>query len=149
MAKKSHRIPRRFTLNIWNDRNSVVHGTQINHSKLELIVHVHKLVQQEYARHARENDSFMSEHFSTKLTDRLKDSLKAMRFWLKRVEASRVRQSLLREANEKIRQIQAENSFVNVEEILTKNNRDLKKWITSKFPPTEESQTTIDRFFRP
>ena len=37
-----------FTLKIWNDRNSVVHGTPIQHSKLALTAHAHHLVRTEY-----------------------------------------------------------------------------------------------------
>jgi hypothetical protein len=136
-----------FTLNIWNDRNSVVHGTKIQHSKLELIAYVHHAVRKEYALFTTEQDPFIEDHFDKTVTERLQDTLKALRYWLKRVEASKVRQSLIRDAKKKIRQIQAENRYIDTEEILTKSNRDLSKWITRKFIPTEESQTTLDRFF--
>ena len=137
-----------FTLNIWNDRNSVVHGTKIQHSKLELTAHVHHAVRKEYDLFNTEQDPFMEDHFNKTVTERLQDTLKALRYWLKRVEASKVRQSLIREAKKKIRQIQAENIYIDTEEILTKSNKDLSRWITRKFIPTEESQTTLDRFFR-
>ena len=39
----------KFSLAIWNDRKSVVHGTSIDHPKQELISHVHQAVTNEYA----------------------------------------------------------------------------------------------------
>lgn len=137
-----------FTLNIWKDRNSVVHGTPIKHSKLELIAHVHHVVRTEYHKHKTDKDPFMNVHFEKPVEEKLKATLKGLRYWLKRVEESRIRLRLLKEAKAKIQRIQAENNFIDSEEILTMPNRTLRKWISNKFVPIESSQTTIDRFFR-
>jgi hypothetical protein len=66
---------------------------------------------------------------------------------MQRVEASRVRQSLLKEAKIKIRQIQSDQLLIDAASIVTKSNRDLSKWIKAPFIPAPESQTTLDRFF--
>jgi hypothetical protein len=139
-----------FTLKIWNDRNSVVHGTPIQHSKLALTAHAHHLVRTEYLYHKFDNetDPFMEDHFKKKVETRLQDNLKALRHWLKRVEASRARQSLIHEAQAKARQLQKDNIYINTEDIIKKSNRDLSKLIHSKAVPSSDSQTTLDRFFR-
>ena len=137
-----------FTLRIWNDRNSVVHGTPIQHSKLALTAHVHHLVRTEYHKFDNEQDTFMEDHFKKKVETRLQDNLKALRYWLKRVEASRARQSLIHEAQAKVRQLQEDNIYINIEDIIKKSNRDLSKWIHSKAVPPSDSQPTLDRFLR-
>jgi hypothetical protein len=137
-----------FTLKIWNDRNSVVHGTPIQHSKLALTAHVHHLVRTEYHKFENETDPFMEDHFKKRVETRLQDNLKALRYWLKRVEASRARQSLIHEAQAKARQLKADKIYINMEDIIKKSNRDLSKWIHSKVVPSSDSQTTLDSFFR-
>ena len=89
----------------------------------------------------------MNVHFDKPIAEQLKATLKGLRYWLKRVEEARIRQRLIRDAKVKIQQIQADNNFIDTEEILTMSNRALRKWISSKFVPTADSQTTIDRFF--
>jgi hypothetical protein len=112
-----------------------------------LLAHVHHSVRIEYSKLNINKDPFMEEHFTKTLTDRLKDIFKALKHWIQRVEASRVRQSLLKEAKIKIRQIQSDQFYVDTESIVTKSNRDLSKWIKAPFIPALESQTTLDRFF--
>ena len=146
--KKVIRFLIELTLKIWNDRNSVVHGTPIQHSKLALTAHVHHLVRTEYHKFDNETDQFMKDHFKKEVETRLQDNLKALRYWLKRVEASRARQSLLHEAQAKARQLQADNIYINMEEVIKKSNRDLRTWILSKEVPPSDPQTTIDRFFQ-
>ena len=89
----------------------------------------------------------MEEHFTKTLTARLKDTARALKHWMQRVEASRVRQSLLKEAKIKIQQIQSDQLYIDAASIVTKSNRDLSKWIKAPFIPAPESQTILARFF--
>ena len=62
-----------------------------------LLAHVHHSVRIEYSKLNINKDPFMEEHLNKTLTDRLKDTFKALKHWMQKVEASRVRQSLLKE----------------------------------------------------
>ena len=68
-----------FTLDIWNDRNAVYHGSFLDSSKQELIAHVHHSVRREYALHASDTETFMEVHLSKPLEETLQRSLTAMR----------------------------------------------------------------------
>ena len=136
-----------FTLDLWNDRNSIIHGKAIQHSRIQQIAHVHHSVRIEYRKFNIDKDPFMKEHFNKTLTARLKDTARALKHWMQRVEASRVRQSLLKEAKIKIQQIQSDQLFIDAASIVTKSNRDLSKWIKAPFIPAPESQTILARFF--
>ena len=134
-----------FTLAIWNDRNSVVHGSSVSHSKFHLIAHVHKSVHNECARHASNCDSFMNPHFTFSKSDRLKGSLRTLRNWLQRVAASRVRLRLLHDAEAKLSTIM-QTQYVDRESILSLSNHALCKWITSKFVPTNNPQQSLHSY---
>jgi hypothetical protein len=138
-----------FTLSTWNDRNAIYHGTFLDNSRLELIAHIHESVRLEYIRHTTDTESFMDVHFNLSLQETLQRSLSAMRTWLKRVECSRRRQSLLQAAKTKIAQIHHDRHYVDANAILSLSNRNLSKWIHREFLPSSENQTTIERFFRP
>ena len=90
----------------------------------------------------------MDVHFHKPIEETLQRSLTSMRTWLKRVEGSRKRQSLLQAAKTKIAQIHAKRQFVDAEAILRLSNRNLNKWIHASFKPATDSQTTMDRFYR-
>ena len=90
----------------------------------------------------------MEVHFHKPLDETLQRSLTSMRTWLKRVEGSRRRQSLMQDAKKKIAQIHATRQYVDAEAILRLSNNKLNKWIHASFQPATEAQTTIDRFFR-
>ena len=138
-----------FTLAIWNDRNAVLHGTPLQNSHLELIAHVHQAVKSEYSQHERSYDSFMAPHFATSCAARLKTSLRSMRLWLKRVEASKQRQRLRLEALAKIRDLQSQRHFVDSDGVLTLPNVALARWIRTSFTPSSDRQTTLDMFMSP
>ena len=137
-----------FTLAIWNDRNSVVHGSSVSHSRYQFIAHVHASVHKEYKHQCNDPDPFMDPHFQISMEERLKSSLRTLQNWLQRVEASRVRQRLLQEATNKIDKI-LQVQHIDKESILSLSNRDLSKWIQHKFVPTDTSQRTIHQFFSP
>ena len=86
----------------------------------------------------------MNVHFEKPVEEKLKATLKGLRYWLKRVEESRIRQRLIKEAKAKIQQIQAENNFIDTEEILTMPNRALRKRISSKLVGTENKRPMTD-----
>ena len=71
-----------------------------------------------------------------------------MKTWLKRVEGSRKRQSLLQAAKAKITQIQNTRQYVNANVIICLSNRNLNRWIHKEFQTSGETQTTLDQFFR-
>ena len=102
----------------------------------------------EYRNHENDTEQLMDVHFHMSLDDTLKRPLASMKTWLKRIEGSRKRQSLLQAAKAKISDIQRAQQYVNATEILSLDNRKLKKWIHKEFKPTEETQTTLDQFFR-
>ena len=83
-----------------------MHGTSIDHSKLDLIAHIHHAVTKEYALHNSNYDPLIDPHFIISKQEHLKASLGSMRNWLKRVETSRIHQGLLNEAKAKIREKQ-------------------------------------------
>ena len=146
--KKIIRALVEFTLSVWNDRNSVVHGTPLQHSRVDLIAHIHSEVTREYSLHLSQQDPFMAPHFLIPCETRLRSSLRSMRYWLKRVQTSRVSQRLRQEALTKIRDLQTSH-FVNVESILALPNRDLAKWLRHKVEPSAQNQTTLHMFFSP
>ena len=137
-----------FTLAIWNDRNAIHHGTFLDKTRTELIAHVHNAVRMEYSKHTQDTEPLMDIHFQMPLEDTLKRPLASMKTWLKRIEGSRKRQSLLQAAKAKISDIQRAQQYVNAPDILRLNNRNLKKWIYQEFKPAEDNQTTLDQFFR-
>ena len=137
-----------FTIAIWNDRNSVVHGSSVSHSRYQRIAHVHASVHKEYQHHFDDHDPFMDPHFQIPMEERLKSSLCTLQTWLQRVAASRVRQRLLQEAKNKIDDI-LHVQYIDRERILSMPNRDLSRWIKRKFVPSETSQRTIHQFFSP
>ena len=137
-----------FTLTVWNDRNAIYHGKFLDNSRQELIAHVHQSVRNEYEQHEFDTEPFMDVHFHKPLDETLQRSLTSMRTWLKRVEGSRRRQSLMQDAKKKIAQIHATRQYVDAEAILRLSNNKLNKWIHASFQPATEAQTTIDRFFR-
>ena len=102
----------------------------------------------EYEKHRSDTEDLMDIHFHQSLEDTLKRPLTAMRTWLKRVEEGRRRQSLLQDAKKKIADIHAARQYINTTEILALSNRQLHKWIHKKFQQSEDTQTTIDQFFR-
>ena len=71
-----------------------------------------------------------------------------MRHWLKRVEASRIRQRLRKDALTKIRQLQTQ-VFVDVDKVLASPNRSLASWIQFTFDPASALQPTLHTFFSP
>ena len=136
-----------FTLAVWNDRNSVVHGSSVSHSRYQLTALVHASVQKEYQQHFDDHDPFMDPHFQISKEDRLRSSLRTLRAWLQRVEASRVRQRLIKAAK-KIEDILLVQ-HVDSDSILSLSNRDLSRWIQRKFVSSATSQRTIHQFFSP
>ena len=138
-----------FTLAIWNDRNSVLHGTPLQNSHLELIAHVHQAVKSEYSLQEQSKDSFMAPHFTTSCAARLKTSLRSMRLWLKRVEASKQRQQLRLDALAKIKDLQSSRHFVDSDRVLALSNVALARWIRSTYVPSSVRQTTLDMFTSP
>ena len=137
-----------FTLAIWNDRNAVVHGSSVSHSRYQLIAHIHASIDKEYKTHSDHFDPFMAPHFKIPKEERLKSSLRTLRTWLQRVEASRVRQRLLHEAKKKLREILLVQ-HIDSDSILSLSNRDLSKWIQRKFVASASSQSTIHQFLSP
>ena len=90
----------------------------------------------------------MDVHFHLPLEDMLKRSLAAMKTWLKRVEGSRKRQSLLQAAKTKIAQIHNARQYVDDNAILRLSNRELDRWLHKESQQTGETQTPLDQFFR-
>ena len=136
-----------FSLSMWNDRCSTIHGRDTQPSSLEDIAHVHRSIRLLYVDHVRRQDPFMADHFRTPLKSVLRMSLRQMKHWLIRVETSRIRQRLRREAFAKIATLQAERHFVNVDRVLELPNRDLSRWIKNKFVPEPQTQTVLEQFF--
>ena len=79
--------------------------------------------------------------------EKLREPLKSLRFWLKRLEGSRYRQSLLKEAREKIQRLRLEHQYVNSNEVLSLPNKTLHMWIHRKLVSLNTAQTTLERFF--
>jgi hypothetical protein len=96
-----------------------------------------------------DTEPLMDVHFHLSLEGTLNRPLSVMRTWLKRVEGSRKRQSLLQAAKTTIAQIHNARQYVDATAILCVSNRNLSKCIHKEFQPSEETQTTIDQFFRP
>ena len=136
-----------FTLCIWNDRNQVLHGNSLNHSRIPIAEYVHRYVRTEYKTFSNEVDQFLTPHLANPLQERLTQPLKALCGWLKRVEESRSRQALLQKVTTKITVLRSEGHFVDAIRVLRLSNRFLKRWITSKLQPVTTAQTHLERFF--
>ena len=106
-------------------------------------------MQQEYNTQSHEQDIIMEAYFVMPCSDRLRQTLKHMQQWLKQVEAGRTRQSIVKEATAKIRQLQGEGQFVETDSILTMSNREMSQWISRKFRPSADTKKTLHHFFLP
>ena len=135
-----------FTLRPWIDRNQVVHGHSIDHSKRSLTAHVHTAVHLEYRTFSRELEDSMAHDFSTPLRDKLRSSIKSRRYWLKRIGEGRTRQALEQDAKTKISTLRNNHHFVDTEKVLWMSNLALRQWLQRKVELCLSTQSTLERF---
>ena len=94
---------------VWNDRNTVLHGTSLDHSKIPF----GEYVSTDYHRFSRENDGVMNAYFDTPIEDKLRAPIIRLRYWLERVEESWSCQDLVQQAKDRIKCLRWEHHFVN------------------------------------